>query len=92
MSTKNENKIGKDLKDLADQLGIDGFTETAQAATHLTKQIYQQMHTHGKDKLKDNKVESAFEKTLGYPMLVADSATPLYLKGPGGHGKSTIVK
>jgi MoxR-like ATPase len=92
MSSKTENKLGRDLKSLADQLGIDGFTETSQAAKHLTKQIFQQLHTHGGNKLKDQKVEGAFEAVLGYPMLAADSATPLYLKGPGGHGKSTIVK
>lgn len=92
MSSKTENKLGRDLKSLADQLGIDGFTETSQAAKHLTKQIFQQLHTHGVDILKDDKVENAFESVLGYPMLQADSATPIYLKGPGGHGKSTIVK
>lgn len=92
MSSKIENKLGRDLKSLADQLGIDGFTETSQAAKHITKQIFQQLHTHGVDKQKDQQVEDAFLSVLGYPMLQADSATPIYLKGPGGHGKSTIVR
>jgi hypothetical protein len=92
MTTNTNEKIGRTLDDLSGQLGIEGFTETSVAAEHITKQIYQQLHTHGTDLAKDQKVESAFKSVFGYPMLVAESATPFYLKGPGGHGKSTIVK
>ncbi|WP_026960348.1 hypothetical protein [Aliagarivorans taiwanensis] len=77
------------INEIEEQTGLEART-VGSILPVVKKDILRTWHTGGKDQQVDARVESAWEKTFGYPFNAAsEKITPIVIKGPPGHGKTT---